>query len=52
VALADYRAEAVKLGLGRLAALHHRSSASYQIHKSDSVSVFLRRQCDRTPGEA
>ena len=40
VALADYRAEAVKLGLGRLVALHHRSSTSYQIHKAIRCLYF------------
>ena len=40
----------VALGLGRIIALHCRSSTVYRIHKYNRYLFFLKRQCDRTLG--
>ena len=42
--------DAVGLGFGRIAALHHRASTLTQDSRRDSVFPFLRRQCSRTLG--
>ena len=39
---------AVTVGLGRIAALHYRSSTSYQICYHTRYLYLLKRQCDRT----
>jgi hypothetical protein len=42
----------VQLGLGRIVALHHRSSTAHQFAPRGSFPQFLRRRSDRTPGPA
>jgi hypothetical protein len=44
---------AVILGLGRIIALRHRPSSSYQMHSHKySMPLFLKRQCERTPAHS
>ena len=46
-ALERYR---VRIGLGHIVALCHRSSTLYQIHEHIPLPLFTKRQRDRTPG--
>jgi hypothetical protein len=43
-------AREVPTGLGRIVALHHRSSASHQIRYDNRCPFFLKQRCDRTLG--
>jgi hypothetical protein len=44
--------EQVALGLGRIVAFHHRSSAWHHHPLRESLPLLLKRRCDRTLGGA